>query len=184
VHRNLKPSGLFITDDGSVKIEDLAFCRFLNPEAQLTGQPGTVYYHAPDICEEGQYTEKADVFAFGLILYEILALKPVFPPDLPLHSVMKKLVEEHFVEIPDDFLRCVKELLGRCWWINPQARPLFEEILLYLKDNRHQICRGVEADAVQAFFDALESGIELIKINTLRLRIMDASSVRSYDASL
>jgi serine/threonine protein kinase len=156
LHRNLKPSNLFVTDDGCLQIGDLAFCRFLKSEAQLTAQPGTAHYQAPEIYEEEPYTEKVDVFAFGLILYEILALKPVFPPALPPQKVMKKLISEHFAVIPDDWLPSVKELLNRCWRNNPRSRPTFDEIASYLKDHSFQIGLGVDAHVVQSFVDEVE----------------------------
>jgi serine/threonine protein kinase len=53
IHRNLKPSNLFVADDGCLQIGDLAFCRFLKAGAQLTAQPGTAHYQAPEIYEDG-----------------------------------------------------------------------------------------------------------------------------------
>jgi serine/threonine protein kinase len=153
IHRNLKPSNLFVTDDGCLQVGDLAFCRFLNGGAQLTGQPGTAHYQAPEIYEDGPYTGKVDVFAFGLILYEILALEPVFPSSLPPQVVMKRLIDERFPVIPDDWLPSVKELLKRCWQRNPPFRPSFEDIESHLKANSFQVVSGVDTGAVQLFVD-------------------------------
>jgi serine/threonine protein kinase len=89
-----------------------------------------------------------DVFAFGLILYEIIALKPVFAPGLPPQSVMKKLTREPFVDIPSDRLPSVKELLNRCWRRNHGSRPSFGEIESSLKENSFWILSDVDSDAV------------------------------------
>jgi serine/threonine protein kinase len=155
IHRNLKPSNLFVTDDGCLQVGDLAFCRFLRGGVQLTGQPGTAHYQAPEIYEDGPYTEKVDVFAFGSILYEILALEPVFPPSLRPQVVMKRLVSEHFATIPDHWLPSAKELLTQCWRINLRARPSFDDIESHLKVNSFQVVSGVDTDAVQLFVDSV-----------------------------
>jgi serine/threonine protein kinase len=156
IHRNLKPSNLFVTDDGCLQIGDLAFCRFLKGGSELTGQPGTAHYQAPEVYEEGSYTEKVDVFAFGLILYEILALEPVFSSNLSTPTVMKKLFSENFAVIPNAWLPSVKELLNRCWRYNAQSRPSFDEIETYLKLNSFCIILGVDADTVHGFVDEVE----------------------------
>jgi serine/threonine protein kinase len=150
---------LFVTDDGCLQIGDLAFCRFLNGGSELTAQPGTAHYQAPEVYEEGSYTEKVDVFAFGLILYEILALEPVFHPSLPVQVVMKKLVTERFEHFPDDWQPTARRLLNLCLQSCPCSRPTFAEIELHLKDSNFQIVAGVTSHAVQAFLKTVQKRI-------------------------
>jgi serine/threonine protein kinase len=157
IHRNLKPSNLFVTDDGCLQIGGLTFCRFLEKSVELTGQPGTPQYHAPEIYEGVSYDEKVDVFAFGLILYEILALKPVFQPTLPVQIIMKRLVTQNFPVIPNHWLPSVKVLLNRCWQSVPMNRPSFNEIRSYLVEKEFLIIQGVDAEDVDSFIDAVEA---------------------------
>ena len=50
---------------------------------------GTLIYTCPEIVENKQYTEKADIWSFGCILYELLKLKPAFSSNNPLTLASK-----------------------------------------------------------------------------------------------
>jgi len=93
VHRDLKPENLFITKDGRVKILDfgLAKLRRLLPgsdvDANAPTQPqrtdsgvvmGTVGYMSPEQVRAEEVDHRADIFAFGAILYEMLAGQRAF----------------------------------------------------------------------------------------------------------
>jgi TPR repeat protein len=159
IHRNLKPSNLFITDDGHLRIGDLTWCRFSNGCYELTHQPGSAHYSAPEIYEvvNGDYDQKIDVFSFGSILYEILSLRPVFPPDLRPQNVMRKLVSRQFPKIPDGWALPATQLLKRCWKQDPGKRPSFESIASDLTRVQFQIVTGVDSHQVHAFMAEVEA---------------------------
>jgi serine/threonine protein kinase len=161
IHRNLKPSNLFITDDGHLRIGDLTWCRFSNGKYELTKQPGRPHYQAPEIYESDNYSEKIDVFAFGSILYEILSLHPVFSPDLLHHRVMAKLVSRDWAPPPDDWPPPVRTLLNDCWRRNPAQRPSFDDIAEFLADSHFCIRLGVEPEAVRVFVQEVAAMAEV-----------------------
>src|SRR5690606_13657624 len=81
VHRDAKPENLFLLDDGRVKVRDFGIARQLpaDPALQatvLTTQPGiimgTVGYLAPEVVRSEAATSQSDMFAFGLVVYEML----------------------------------------------------------------------------------------------------------------
>jgi len=57
-------------------------------------------YMAPEMYQDDECTTAADVFSFGLILYEMLVGHPVFPPTLSPFAVMKKVMGGERAEIP------------------------------------------------------------------------------------
>jgi serine/threonine protein kinase len=158
IHRNLKPSNLFITNDGHLRIGDLTWCRFAGSgsKCELTKQPGSAHYQAPEIYAQDNYDLSIDLFAFGLVLYEILSLHPVFPADLAPPQVMKKLAKPELPEIPGDWTLRVRQILQSCWRKDPARRPSFDKIAFMLSEGDFQILPEVDGDAVQALVDQVD----------------------------
>ena len=66
--------------DHSIRIGDLGVAKILNDEddGYVTGKVGTPYYLSPEQMDEQPYNEKADIWALGIILYELCALRHPF----------------------------------------------------------------------------------------------------------
>lgn len=96
VHRDLKPGNIFY-DDGYVKIGDYGLSKYI-PVSHHSGQTmsvGTVHYMAPEI-GSGQYTKAIDVYALGVVTYEMLTGKLPFSG-----SSMAEILMRHLTERPD-----------------------------------------------------------------------------------
>lgn len=96
VHRDLKPGNIFY-DDGYVKIGDYGLSKYI-PVSHHSGQTmsvGTVHYMAPEI-GSGHYTKAIDVYALGVITYEMLTGKLPFAG-----SSMAEILMRHLTERPD-----------------------------------------------------------------------------------
>jgi NIMA (never in mitosis gene a)-related kinase len=76
LHRDLKTANVFLTGGsgaGSVKLGDLGVARVLGSETAFARTcVGTPYYLSPELCQNQPYNEKSDMWACGIILYELL----------------------------------------------------------------------------------------------------------------
>ncbi|MFD9808702.1 Stk1 family PASTA domain-containing Ser/Thr kinase [[Kitasatospora] papulosa] len=73
VHRDMKPENVLIGDDGRVKVADFGLVRVVGTATDTTGSLlGTVSYLAPEQIEQGTADTRSDVYACGVVLYEML----------------------------------------------------------------------------------------------------------------
>jgi serine/threonine protein kinase len=132
IHRDLKPGNLLIDDKFRLRICDFGTAVF--KECVTTSVIGTLGYMAPECLENAAATPKVDVFAFGLILYELLVGESVFPKDASVTQICKLHEKETRPEIPGWISRPIAKLITSCWASNPEKRPTFEEIYEKLED--------------------------------------------------
>lgn len=73
IHRDLKPENIFLADDGRIKIGDFGLARAANNNT-TTGQAllGTIAYLSPELVTRGVADARSDIYAFGIMLYEML----------------------------------------------------------------------------------------------------------------
>jgi hypothetical protein len=95
---------------------------------------------------DGTFRCASDVFAFGLILFEILIGRPAFPESLnPLQIAFAVAIDNARPEIPDSVLRPARELIADCWEADADDRPTFEEIVDRLEEMRWKVTAGVDS---------------------------------------
>jgi serine/threonine-protein kinase len=100
VHRDLKPSNIFLVDGTFVKIIDFGFARAYDDDGdrsvakQVTTEGlvgGTPHYMAPEVIRGTTPTPAADVYALGLMLYELISWRTPFDADKPLSMMISSL---------------------------------------------------------------------------------------------
>lgn len=95
VHRDLKPENVMVDTAGNVKVMDFGIALSLAVPSSHTGNiVGTPAYMAPEQAEGRRVDARADIYALGLLLYEMLTNHPAFTGDTPVAIALKQIREQ------------------------------------------------------------------------------------------
>lgn len=97
----------------------------------MTSGVGTTCWLAPEVIEYAHWSMESDVYAYGIILWEIYTRKEVFV-GLNANQIIARVVKSDLrPDIPPD---CpLQELMTQCWSQNPEERPSFKAIIQILQ---------------------------------------------------
>jgi len=137
IHRDLKSHNLLLDENWKVKVSDFGLSCTLRPSAPNSPACGTPSWSAPEVLRGGSCSSKADVFSFGIVLWELLTRKVPYE-GMSCGEVIYGVSSQHMrpnfdpAHYPDISVGWW-HLMQECWDEDPQARPPFEMILLRLE---------------------------------------------------
>ena len=132
LHRDLKSANLLLDESYTTKVCDFGLSRLKAQERSMTGNCGTVQWMAPEILANQPYAEPADVFSFGVILWELLTKECPYDGMKPIPCAMAVLNKDARPEIPMWCPRGFRELIEGCFQRQPERRPTFAQIIAEL----------------------------------------------------
>ncbi|CAB3375388.1 Hypothetical predicted protein [Cloeon dipterum] len=132
IHRDLKPPNLLLVDRGGtrLKICDFGTARDLTTCGHLTNNQGSAAWMAPEVFEGSSYTEKCDVFSWGIILWEVLTRRRPF--DNIKGATVAILWAVHTGQRPPLIANCpppLETLMTSCWEKESSERPAMVEVV-------------------------------------------------------
>ncbi|MEO5895591.1 MAG: protein kinase [Vicinamibacterales bacterium] len=139
IHRDLKPANIKVRGDATVKVLDFGLAKaaaagaevvshsptFTSPAALTMGGMiiGTTAYMAPEQARGKAVDKRADIWAFGLVLYEMLSGRAAFAGDTVTDILAAVLTREpDWTALPEATPQSVKRLLTRCFEKDPKRR--------------------------------------------------------------
>lgn len=131
LHRDLKSSNLMLDKDFNCKVGDFGLTRISRGTAavQMTGQCGTFQYMAVEVLANKPYSEKADVFSFGILLWEMVARKLPYFGMQPMQVGIAVLQQGMRPPIPPKCPLPLANLMRACWDSDPNRRPSFAQLV-------------------------------------------------------
>ena len=138
IHRDLKPRNLLVSKKWECKVADFGASTIKASIEQTMTVVGTPAYMAPEVLSKVKYSEKADIYSFGIILVEIYTgEKPYSGPEFSeirnqvqlIQKILSEGVKPNISALPI----ALKQLVFDCWSEEPSLRPSFAEIIVRLR---------------------------------------------------
>ena len=152
VHRDVKPENVLIARDGRIKVADFGLAKAVSSNTAHTATGvliGTVSYIAPELVVEGRSDARADVYAVGVILYELLTGSKPHQGETPIQVAYKHVHED--VPPPSRAVPGIPEyvdaLVARATARDREQRPADAGVLLHhLRRVSNAVGAGVRED--------------------------------------
>ncbi|KAF7633735.1 Tyrosine-protein kinase [Meloidogyne graminicola] len=130
IHRDLAARNCLINDDFIVKVADFGLARFMTDDTYTAhaGAKFPIKWTAPEGLAYNTFSTKSDVWAFGVLLWEIFSYGLAPYPGVELSSVFGLLEKNFRLECPSDCPDSVHRLMLQCWQWSPSDRPRFHHL--------------------------------------------------------
>lgn len=144
LHRDLKSGNFFLSKAGNLKMGDFGIAKVLSSTQAIARTAiGTPYYLSPEVCQEKPYAWPADIWAMGVILYELCALKLPFDGGSNMVVLVQSIIRGTAPPLPEEYSTFIRGLCTEMLNKVPAKRPTAGAIL----------SRGPLQSIVQSFFE-------------------------------
>ena len=128
IHRDIKPENILIDKDGKCKLADFGWANYDNGEKIRESFFGTPEYLAPEIVNQNAHDKRLDIWALGILLFEMLTGRTPFNL-CGYNNQLYNSIRTLNINWPDDFPYLAKDLISRILCINPDDRLSLDEII-------------------------------------------------------
>ncbi|KAL7080087.1 hypothetical protein ACQ4LE_000281 [Meloidogyne hapla] len=135
VHRDLAARNILLDDRLVAKISDFGLAQAAQEPAKDSAKGKfPIKWSAPEALRHNLFTNKSDVWSFGILLWEVYSFGRVPYPRIPIQDVLRLVEKGYKLEPPEGTPAFIVDLMRDCWLFSPTARPTFAEILNILTE--------------------------------------------------
>ncbi|XP_078369187.1 tyrosine-protein kinase TXK-like [Oculina patagonica] len=130
IHRDLAARNCLVGENNIVKVADFGLARYVIDD-EYTASEGTKFpikWASPEVILYTKFSSKSDIWAFGILTWEIFSAGKQPYPAIPNPEVVQKVVNGYRLQKPH---RCPDEMyriVERCWHAEPEQRPTFAAV--------------------------------------------------------
>lgn len=128
IHRDLKPQNLLL-QKGGVLLKICDFGTVTDKATEMTNMRGSAPWMAPEVFKSTSYCEKADVYSFGIILWELMSRETPYKDFDNAWSLLMSVVDGKRPPVKENCPEAITDLMTRCWDQEPSDRPTMEDVV-------------------------------------------------------
>ena len=160
VYRGLTPKHILIDQYMLPHLSNFGSAQL--PDGGCVSESFNIKYLAPEMLTGSTYSEKVDVYSYGMILYELLTGEPPFNNLTPIEVQCSVLSNDpKFPEIPNYAPRALRELITACWSVEYSKRPSFADIYRRFV-SKELFFSGFDPTIIDSVVRSIENNVEVV----------------------
>ncbi|XP_074549722.1 receptor-type tyrosine-protein kinase FLT3-like [Halichoeres trimaculatus] len=184
IHRDLAARNVLVTKSRLVKIGDFGLARDINNDSNYVVRGNVrlpVKWMAPESTFQGIYTMKSDVWAYGILLWEIFSLGVTPYPGMKVDHTFYSMIERGFkMECPYYADQAVYGMMCKCWALDPCNRPSFSKLVSFmcdqLMDREEKLYHNVTGNTSSVY----QNAADILDISALATQSEESCSQPDY----
>ena len=137
IHRDLAARNCIVYSNNNVKVSFLSLCEdtYSNDYHLLNGVPVPLRWLSPEAIQAENYSEKSDVWSFGVTMWELFSAGEQQPyGEFDNEKVLEGICKDLRLAKPGDCPQSAYEVMQKCWIVDTSKRPSFEELTSLIAD--------------------------------------------------